>query len=220
MTKKNQIAENDKIVKNGGKDSSAKNTDDRDVQSQSAIDSISADSKGFESPREITTDSAVIANNSVSLISHNIDIISSPDKETLPDLPSSKEPLTASEKYFEHDRHKRLTEEFQNTLDECINEETINYVSLVNIDQLQNKENYEELYIYIKKIINKNVYSSTMTVLEKYKKQEITEKIIEYNINDLENTRNKEFHFHTEEDSFIYDIEEWISENETYKFLS
>ncbi|SBT85707.1 uncharacterized protein PMUG01_00052900 [Plasmodium malariae] len=77
-------------------DSSAKNTDDRDVQSQSAIDSISADSKGFESPREITTDSAVIANNSVSLISHNIDIISSPDKETLPDLPSSKEPLTAS----------------------------------------------------------------------------------------------------------------------------
>ncbi|SBT85993.1 STP1 protein [Plasmodium malariae] len=110
-----------------------------------------------------------------------------------------------------------LAEELQNISDECANEDTKNYVSLLNVEELQHKENYVELCKYIKKkLLTKFCILVLITVLEEYKnevnlenrdsyldrsinewkgegysskKQEITENIIEYNKNYIENKR-------------------------------
>ncbi|SBT01010.1 STP1 protein [Plasmodium malariae] len=55
------------------------------------------------------------------------------------------------EQYMEQKWLKVLTEKLQSISEECVSEETINYISLINIEELQNKENYKELYKYIKK---------------------------------------------------------------------
>ncbi|SBS96371.1 STP1 protein, partial [Plasmodium malariae] len=137
-----------------------------------------------------------------------------------------------------------LAEELQNISDEYVNEDTKKYVSLFNVEELQHKENYEELCKYIKKkLLTKFCILVLITVLEEYKKevnlenresyldrsinewkgegysskkQEITENIIEYNNNDIENKRNEEFDAHIWKDSFRNEIEDWIREDDLY----
>ncbi|KAI4833619.1 uncharacterized protein MKS88_000097 [Plasmodium brasilianum] len=137
-----------------------------------------------------------------------------------------------------------LAEELRNISDEWVNEDTKNYVSLLNVQELQHKENYEELCKYIKKkLLTKFCILVLITVLEEYKnevnlenresyldrsinewkgegysskKQEITENIIEYNKNYIENKRNEEFDAHIRKDSFRNEIEDWIREDDLY----
>ncbi|SBT85559.1 STP1 protein [Plasmodium malariae] len=151
---------------------------------------------------------------------------------------------TFIEQYLEQDCLKELAEMVQNMSKDSINEETINYASLINIEELPHKKNYEELYKYIKKkLLTKLCILVLMTIIEECKKevdfensesyldssinemkaeeysdkrQKITEKIIEYNCNDLEKIRNKEIHAYTEEDNFMNQIEHWIREDDTH----
>ncbi|KAI4841577.1 STP1 protein [Plasmodium brasilianum] len=137
-----------------------------------------------------------------------------------------------------------LAQELQNISDEYVNEDTKNYVSLLNIEELKHKENYEELYKYIKKkLLTKLCILVLIAVLEECKKevnlenresfldisinewktkkysgnkQEITENTIEYINSDIENRRNNEFHTHIEKDSFRNEIEDWIGEDDLY----
>ncbi|KAI4833727.1 STP1 protein [Plasmodium brasilianum] len=137
-----------------------------------------------------------------------------------------------------------LAQELQNISDEYVNEDTKNYVSLLNVEELKHKENYEELYKYIKKkLLTKLCILVLIAVLEECKKevnlenresyldrsinewkgegysskkQEITENIIEYNNNDIENKRNEEFDAHIWKDSFRNEIEDWIREDDLY----
>ncbi|SCO92880.1 STP1 protein [Plasmodium malariae] len=137
-----------------------------------------------------------------------------------------------------------LAEELQNISDEYVNEDTKNYVSLLNVEELKHKENYEELYKYIKKkLLTKLCILVLIAVLEECKKevnlenresyldrsinewkgerysskkQEITENIIEYNNNDIENKRNEEFDAHIWKDCFRNEIEDWIREDDLY----
>ncbi|SBT87577.1 STP1 protein [Plasmodium malariae] len=154
------------------------------------------------------------------------------------------EKSTFIEQYLEQDCLKELAEMLQNMSKDSINEETINYASLINIEELPHKKNYEELYKYIKKkLLTKLCILVLMTIIEECKKevdfensesyldssinemkaeeysdkrQKITEKIIEYNCNDLEKIRNKEIHAYTEEDNFMNQIEHWIREDDTH----
>ncbi|SBT85900.1 STP1 protein [Plasmodium malariae] len=137
-----------------------------------------------------------------------------------------------------------LAQELQNISDEYVNEDTKNYVSLLNIEELKHKENYEELYKYIKKkLLTKLCILVLIAVLEECKKevnlenresfldisinewktkkysgnkQEITENTIEYINSDIENRRNNEFHTHIGKDSFRNEIEDWIGEDDLY----
>ncbi|KAI4838044.1 STP1 protein [Plasmodium brasilianum] len=137
-----------------------------------------------------------------------------------------------------------LAEELQNISDEYVNEDTKNYVSLLNVEELKHKENYKELCKYIKKkLLTKFCILVLITVLEEYKKevnlenresyldrsinewkgegysskkQEITENIIEYNKNDIEKKRNEEFDAHIRKDSFRNEIEDWIREDDLH----
>ncbi|SBT87646.1 STP1 protein [Plasmodium malariae] len=137
-----------------------------------------------------------------------------------------------------------LVEELQNISDEYVNEDTKNYVSLLNVEELKHKENYEELYKYIKKkLLTKLCILVLIAVLEECKKevnlenresyldrsinewkgegysskkQEITENIIEYNNNDIENKRNEEFDAHIWKDCFRNEIDDWIREDDLY----
>ncbi|SBT85714.1 STP1 protein [Plasmodium malariae] len=137
-----------------------------------------------------------------------------------------------------------LAQELQNISDEYVNEDTKNYVSLLNVEELNHKENNEELYKYIKKkLLTKLCILVLIAVLEECKKevnlenresyldrfinewkgegysskkQEITEIIIEYNNNDIENKRNEEFDAHTWKDCFRNEIDDWIREDDLY----
>ncbi|KAI4833887.1 STP1 protein [Plasmodium brasilianum] len=137
-----------------------------------------------------------------------------------------------------------LAEELQNISDEYVNEDTKNYVSLLNVEELKHKENYEELCKYIKKkLLTKLCILVLIAVLEECKKeanlenresyldrsinewkgkrysskkQEITENIIECNNNDIENKRNEEFDAHIWKDSFRNEIEDWIRDDDLY----
>ncbi|KAI4833799.1 uncharacterized protein MKS88_000219 [Plasmodium brasilianum] len=148
------------------------------------------------------------------------------------------------EQYLEQEWLKVLTEKLQSISEECVSEETINYISLINIEELQNKENYKELYKYIKKkLLTKLCILVLMSILEECtkevnfnnresyfdssinewkaevysdNKQEITENIIEYNNNDIENKRNKELHAHIGNENFRNEIEDWTRENDIY----
>ncbi|SBT85875.1 STP1 protein [Plasmodium malariae] len=148
------------------------------------------------------------------------------------------------QQYFDQYWNNGLAEELQNISDECVNEDTKNYVSLLNVEELKHKENYEELCKYIKKkLLTKFCILVLIAVLEECKKevnlenresyldrsinewkgegysskkQEITENIIEYNKNDIENKRNEEFNAHIRKDSFRNEIEDWIREDDLY----
>ncbi|KAI4840532.1 hypothetical protein MKS88_001261 [Plasmodium brasilianum] len=139
---------------------------------------------------------------------------------------------------------KVLTEKLQSISEECVSEETINYISLINVEELQHKENYKELYKYIKKkLLTKMCILVLMSILEECtkevnfdnresyldssinewkaevysgNKQEITENIIEYNNNDIKNKRNKELHAHIGNENFRNEIEDWTRENDIY----
>ncbi|SCN12446.1 STP1 protein [Plasmodium malariae] len=151
---------------------------------------------------------------------------------------------TIIEQYLEQDWFKGLAEQLQNMSEECENEDNKNYLSPLNIEEFQQKGNYEELYKYIKKKLLTNLcVLALMTVLEECKKevyfenresfldisinewktkkysgnkQEITENTIEYVNSDKENKRNKEFHTHIGKDSFRNEIEVWIGEDDLY----
>ncbi|SBS92523.1 STP1 protein [Plasmodium malariae] len=148
------------------------------------------------------------------------------------------------EQYLEQEWLRVLTEKLQSISEECVSEETINYISLINIEELQNKENCKESYKYIKKkLLTKLCILVLMSILEECtkevnfdnresylnssinewkaevysgNKQEITENITEYNNNDIENKRNKELHAHIGNDNFRNEIEEWTRENDLY----
>ncbi|KAI4839072.1 hypothetical protein MKS88_002588 [Plasmodium brasilianum] len=110
--------------------------------------------------------------------------------------------------------NKVLTEKLPSTSEECVSEETINYISLINTEKLQQKENYKELYKYIKKkIIDKNVYSCSYVNIRRIYKRENT---IEYINSNIENKRNKEFHTHIGKDSFRNQIEDCTGEDDLY----
>ncbi|KAI4841148.1 hypothetical protein MKS88_000383 [Plasmodium brasilianum] len=147
------------------------------------------------------------------------------------------------EQYLEQDLYKELEADL-NKKSECVNEDTKNYVSLINVEELQYNENYEKLCEYIKKkLLTKLCILALMTVLEECKKevnfenresyldssineskmeeysdkkQEIIENTIEYNRHNLENTRNEEFHSNIGNDSFRNEIIDWIREDDIY----
>ncbi|KAI4841360.1 hypothetical protein MKS88_000601 [Plasmodium brasilianum] len=144
------------------------------------------------------------------------------------------------EQYMEQDSLKLLAMDLNNISDEWVNKGTKNYISLINIEEFQNKENYEEIYKYIKKKLLTNICILVLTtIFEEFKKemnfekresyldsnlnewkkevysdtkQKITENI-EYNRNDLKNTRNKEVYTNIGNDSLRNEIEDWISED-------
>ncbi|SBT00273.1 STP1 protein [Plasmodium malariae] len=76
------------------------------------------------------------------------------------------------EQYLEQHWIKELEMDLNNMSDECVKEDTKNYVTLRNIEELQHQENYEELYKYIKKkLLTKLCILALMTMLEEYKKE-------------------------------------------------
>ncbi|SBS96309.1 STP1 protein [Plasmodium malariae] len=80
------------------------------------------------------------------------------------------------EQYLEQEWYKEMTQEFLNMLDEYVNEETKNNISLLNIEELQQKESYEELYNYIKKkLLEKMCILVFMMILEDCIKQDFIE---------------------------------------------
>ncbi|SBS98837.1 STP1 protein [Plasmodium malariae] len=83
---------------------------------------------------------------------------------------------TIIEQYLEHDWFKGLAEQLQNMSAECENEDNKNYLSLRNIEEFEQKGNYEELYKYIKKKLLTNLcVLALMTVLEECKKEVYSE---------------------------------------------
>ncbi|SBS92567.1 STP1 protein [Plasmodium malariae] len=76
------------------------------------------------------------------------------------------------QQYFYQYWNNGLAEELQNMSDECTKEDTKNYVSLLNVEEMQHKENYEELCKYIKKkLLTKFCILVLITVLEECKKE-------------------------------------------------
>ncbi|KAI4834118.1 STP1 protein [Plasmodium brasilianum] len=76
------------------------------------------------------------------------------------------------EQYLEQEWLKVLTEKFKSISKECVSEETINYISLINIEELLHKENYKELYKYIKKKLLTKLYILVlMSILEECTKE-------------------------------------------------
>ncbi|SBS99752.1 STP1 protein, partial [Plasmodium malariae] len=148
------------------------------------------------------------------------------------------------EQYLEQEWINELDMDLNIMSDECLKEDTKNYVTLINIEELQHKENYEELCKYIKKkLLTKLCILVLMTMLEEYKKEvnfdnresildisinewktkkysgnkkEITENTIEYINSDIKNKRNNEFHTHIGKDSFRNEIEDWTGEDDLY----
>ncbi|SBT01766.1 STP1 protein [Plasmodium malariae] len=76
------------------------------------------------------------------------------------------------QQYFDQYWNNGLAEELRNISDEWVNEDTKNYVSLLNVEELKHKENYEELYKYIKKkLLTKFCILVLIAVLEECKKE-------------------------------------------------
>ncbi|SBT00280.1 STP1 protein [Plasmodium malariae] len=133
------------------------------------------------------------------------------------------------EQYLEQEWIKELDMDLNIMSNECIKEDTKNYVTLINIEELQHKENYEELLLMTmleeyKKEVNFDNRESFLDIsinewkTKKYSgnKQEITENTIEYINSDIENKRNKEFHTHIDKESFEKEIKDWIVEDDLY----
>ncbi|KAI4839239.1 hypothetical protein MKS88_001783 [Plasmodium brasilianum] len=145
--------------------------------------------------------------------------------------------------YIDQNWFKELSELNQNMLDEYKNEEKANYVSLINIEELEHGKNYEELYKYIKtKLLSKLCILVLMTILEECKKEdyiedrelhldssinerkikknsekipEISDKFIEKYSNVYENSKNSNIHNNIEE-NFREEMNDWIGEEATY----
>ncbi|SBS93091.1 STP1 protein, partial [Plasmodium malariae] len=145
--------------------------------------------------------------------------------------------------YIDQNWFKELSELNQNMLDEYKNEEKANYVSLINIEELEHGKNYEELYKYIKsKLLSKLCILVLMTILEECKKEdytedrelhldssinerktkknsekipEISDKFIEKYSNVYENSQNSNIHNNIEENFFREEMNDWIGEEVT-----
>ncbi|SBT85615.1 STP1 protein [Plasmodium malariae] len=148
------------------------------------------------------------------------------------------------EHYLEYEWFSGLTEELQNTLDEYGNDKNKNNVSLINLDELEQKGSSEELYKNIKKkLLEKLCILVLMTILEECRKEENTENSESYldnSINDcklgkniygnsgiteninkdignvLEYMENKESYSNKVEEPFIQELNDWIREENTY----
>ncbi|SBT85854.1 STP1 protein [Plasmodium malariae] len=148
------------------------------------------------------------------------------------------------EHYLEQHWLKELTDELTYTLNNYEKQETKDNISLLNIQELQNKKSYKELYKYIKKkLLIKLCILVLMTVLEECKKEEyldnrqsyfdssinkmkiienldknkkINENITKLKEDDFENGNNKQINGYIKEDALIQDIEEEIREYDTY----
>ncbi|KAI4834037.1 uncharacterized protein MKS88_000183 [Plasmodium brasilianum] len=144
------------------------------------------------------------------------------------------------EQYLEKNLFSVLTQEFLNISDEYDNKIRNKDISPINIEELRHKENYEELSKYIKKELLTNVcILILMMIFEECKKEEYIENgesyfdsfiaelkekeyydcnpefledITEVNRDDLENIENID----NKEASFRNEIENWITEYDTY----
>ncbi|SBS92226.1 STP1 protein [Plasmodium malariae] len=145
--------------------------------------------------------------------------------------------------YIEQDLLNYLTDELQIIPDDYDNEKIKDSLPLINIGELSNKEDYQELYKYIKKkLLTKLCILVLMSVLEECKKEqdienneshldnyiiefkekensdskkEFIENISEFNRDFLENTEN---HDYKTEDIFKKELECWIREDNTYEY--
>ncbi|SBT87642.1 STP1 protein [Plasmodium malariae] len=147
------------------------------------------------------------------------------------------------DRYLEQEWDEELTQELLNMIDECVNEEFKNNISLLNTQELQQKVCYDELYKYIKKkLIAKLCILVFMMVLEECKKEDfieneglhldsyindwttevnlgrksdVTKEIIEYNSNVLENTENTKIPAYTGGEGLRQEIEKWVRIEDT-----
>ncbi|SBS94176.1 STP1 protein [Plasmodium malariae] len=147
------------------------------------------------------------------------------------------------DRFLEQEWDEVLTQELLNMIDECVNEELKNNISLLNTKEVQQKVSYEELYKYIKKkIIAKLCILVFMMVLEECKKEDfieneglhldsyindwttevnlgrksdVTKEIIEYNSNVLENTENTKIPAYTGGEGLRQEIEKWVRIEDT-----
>ncbi|SBS96328.1 STP1 protein [Plasmodium malariae] len=148
------------------------------------------------------------------------------------------------ERYLEQEWCNEFTQELRHILEEYENEDTKNDISLINIQELEHKENYEEIYKYIKKkLLSKLCILVLMTILEECNKEDfiennesmfdisinecikkydsdiksnITENIAEANENILMYTGNKKIHSYKDEDRYSQELEDWIREDDAY----
>ncbi|SBT86085.1 STP1 protein [Plasmodium malariae] len=145
------------------------------------------------------------------------------------------------EHHLEQDGLRGLNVEFHNVLDEYVNEETQNNVSLLNTEELKQKECYKDLYKYIrKKLLAKMCILVFMIILEECKKEDIienTESYFDSSINELKREvnlgkkteiannlidtdknalKNKENIDHKEEPNFRNEIYDWTRDDDTY----
>ncbi|SCP03051.1 STP1 protein [Plasmodium malariae] len=151
------------------------------------------------------------------------------------------------EQYLEYEWFSGLTEELQNTLDEYGNDRNKYNVSLIDLEELEQKGCSEELYKYVKKkLLEKLCILVLMTILEECKKEENTENSESYldnsinecklgknideksgiteNINKdignvLEYMENKESYSNKGEEPFIQELNDWIREENTYIYF-
>ncbi|SBT85669.1 STP1 protein [Plasmodium malariae] len=147
------------------------------------------------------------------------------------------------EQYLEQEWFEGLTQELLNMLDECVNEDTKYNISILNMEELHKKENYEELYNYIKKkLLEKLCILVFAMVLEECKKEDFIEneeshldssindwktevnlerksdiikKINDINDDFLENKENRKIYTYMGNKCFRKQIEDWIREHNT-----
>ncbi|SBT85984.1 STP1 protein [Plasmodium malariae] len=145
------------------------------------------------------------------------------------------------EHHLEQDGLRGLNAELHNVLDEYVNEETQNNVSLLNTEELKQKGCYKDLYKYIrKKLLAKMCILVFMIILEECKKEDIienTESYFDSSINELKREvnlgkkteiannlidtdknvlENKENIDHKEEPNFRNEINDWTRDDDTY----
>ncbi|SBS96637.1 STP1 protein [Plasmodium malariae] len=118
------------------------------------------------------------------------------------------------EQYLEQEWIKELDMDLNIMSDECVKEDTKNYVTLINIEELQHKENYEELCKYIKKkLLTMLCILVLMSMLEEYKKEvnfDNRESFLDISINEWKTKK------YSGKDSFRNEIEGWIGEDDLY----
>ncbi|SBS99480.1 STP1 protein [Plasmodium malariae] len=151
---------------------------------------------------------------------------------------------TFVEEHLEKDWFERLTEEVYNMSDAYENEGKKNDALFINKEELENKENYEELFKYFKtKLLKKLCILVFMMILEDCKKEEyienreshfdnsinewmteensgnkpeIEENLIDTNSDILQNRKNNKINTYKEEDCFRQELDEWIKENDAH----
>ncbi|SBT85665.1 STP1 protein [Plasmodium malariae] len=146
------------------------------------------------------------------------------------------------EQYLQQKWFDEFTQEFLNMSDEYVNEESKNNISLLNSEELQSKECYEELYSYIKKKLIAKMCILFMMVLEDCKtedfikneeshldnsindwktdsnlgrKSDAPKQVIHVNATALEHRKNGQIRAQIGQKSFRQEIEEWIKEDDT-----